>query len=96
MGINVKGRLTFKHHAYAALAKSDLWQKTLKPDLLEMINDASKSEALLDTSFQTIKRDITRAITIKVINKIINLIESAESKVDGKYKKPYDQSKNGE
>ena len=82
-----KTKLIFKYKQYADLANSDIWVKFLKPDLLKISDELSKTDLPLDSSFATIKRDITRSQTNKIINRIIKLIENAESSVDKTYKK---------
>lgn len=81
-----KGRLIFKYQQYAQLATADIWTKNLKPDLLKILEEQNLTQELLDTSFATIKRDISRAQTNKIINRIIKLVESAEGKVDKNYR----------
>lgn len=71
----------FKYQSYATLAKSDTWTKHLKPDLLNIKQEISLSNAEAETEFEAMRRDIKRSQTNKIIDRLITLIERAEDKI---------------
>lgn len=71
----------FKFKAYAILAKSQVWEKHLKPDLENIKREVALSESDLNNIEEHATRDIKRTTTIKIINRIISIVERAENKI---------------
>jgi len=77
----MKNKDKFRLKEYAIFAKSQVWNKYLKPDLEKIKQEAALSEGDPSSIEDAAMRDIKRSTTIKTINRIIRLIERAEEKI---------------